>query len=891
MELIVPSPLPPGLADIVHRQTEGNPLFMTEVVRLLVDEQRLERVSPPDTQRLEMPEGVRAVIGRRLTRLSHEARELLDSASVIGVDIPLDQITGVSPRPAKETLGLLDEAARADVLIMPIRAGGAWRFKHALIREVVYSALPASERMRLHQAVAEVLEDLHRDDPDPPFAVLAHHYVEAVPTADPGHAVDYSRRAAEQATEQSAHEEAMRLYRRALSVVQERDGTRVDLLIGLGEAAARAGDVAASRAAHLEAADLADKLGLVEALALAAVGYGGRFGWLRAGNDRVLVPLLERALDALPGQDSRFRARLLARLAGARRSDLSMGRRVQLSEEALAMARRLDDPSTLLFTLISRYFSMAGPDVIDTLARLADETMSVARLTRDQEQICQAHLSVYDFLATTGASHAALRAEVEAFGALAEALRQPSILWYHSVLRTVFAINEGRLEVAERLIDEAHRLGQRTLERDAAVSTHLATFAIRREQGRLAEIADSIGRTAAEFPDYPLFVCMAAYVTSRSGAPEEARRMLDQLAEDDFGFLPRDMSWLYGMTCLAETALALGDDQRMKDIERLLRPFATCFGLAISETSSGPVSRVLGLISGATGRYDEALEHLEAARRSSAVSGLRTFEVRTSVEIAHTLLRRGRSGDPERARVEASAALALARSSGLVDTEHEARLVLAALAAEPKSVAADLGAASPTEFVREGDFWQIGEGTTFFLRHTKGLAYLALLLGSPGREHHVLDMVSVTAGHAAPAPRSVRDGDASGVRNPTGAIPDGGLDDEARRAYRDRLRELQLEHDDAESSNDAVGMEQRRWEIDALTRELGAAYGLGGRQRPEHSAAERARQSVGKAIREAIARIEREDPGLGIHLSRAVRTGVFCSYDPEPSTLRSWRLS
>ena len=132
MELIVPSPLPPGLADIVHRQTEGNPLFMTEVVRLLVDEQRLERVSPPDTQRLEMPEGVRAVIGRRLTRLSHEARELLDSASVIGVDIPLDQITGVSPRPAKETLGLLDEAARADVLIMPIRAGGAWRFKHAL---------------------------------------------------------------------------------------------------------------------------------------------------------------------------------------------------------------------------------------------------------------------------------------------------------------------------------------------------------------------------------------------------------------------------------------------------------------------------------------------------------------------------------------------------------------------------------------------------------------------------------------------------------------------------------------------------------------------------------------------------------------------------------------
>jgi predicted ATPase len=329
LERSIPNVLPAGLVDTVHRQTEGNPLFMSEVVRLLVDEQRMERFE--GRQRLEIPHGVRAVIGRRLTRLTPEARELLDRASVIGVEVPLDQLTGTRVGPAGEILALLDEAASADVLLAPVRAAGAWRFKHALVREVVYSSLPAAERMRLHLEVAEVLEELHRDDPDPPHAVIAHHYVEAVPTAEPRRGVDHSRRAAQQATEQAAHEEAMRLYRQALSITEGRDTIRVDLLIGLGEAAARAGDQVASRAAHLQAADLAEKLGLIEGLATAAVGYGGRFGWLRAGADPVLVPLLERALRALPGSDSRFRVRLLARLAGALRGDSSMDRRIRRS--------------------------------------------------------------------------------------------------------------------------------------------------------------------------------------------------------------------------------------------------------------------------------------------------------------------------------------------------------------------------------------------------------------------------------------------------------------------------------------------------------------------------------------------------------------------------------
>jgi predicted ATPase len=224
---------------------------------------------------LDLSEGVREVIGRRLSRLTDAARRLLDKASVIGVEIPLEELTGSRAAPDGETLDLLGEAARAEVLFTPARAGGAWRFKHALIREVLYRALPAHERMRLHRDAAATLQDLHRTDPDPPLASLAHHFIEAVPMVDSSVAVDHARRAAAQATAQAAHEESVRLYSRALTVATDRDALRVQILIELGEAATRAGDVRAAQKADLEAADLAEKLGQVEEPARAAGGYGG----------------------------------------------------------------------------------------------------------------------------------------------------------------------------------------------------------------------------------------------------------------------------------------------------------------------------------------------------------------------------------------------------------------------------------------------------------------------------------------------------------------------------------------------------------------------------------------------------------------------------------------
>jgi hypothetical protein len=186
-------------------------------------------------------------------------------------------------------------------------------------------------------------------------------------------------------------------------------------------------------------------------------------------------------------------------------------------------------------------------------------------------------------------------------------------------------------------------------------------------------------------------------------------------------------------------------------------------------------------------------------------------------------------------------------------------------------------------FQHEGDYWLITfEGSSTRIRDMRGMQYLGRLLSQPEREFHVLDLVLVghdTSTEAAGKRENLRmDVQASAL-----------LDEEAKQSYRRRLLEIEEDIEDARAMNDLERATQAQFERDFLVRELARAVGLGGRDRRAGSASERARVSVTRAIRSAIARIRNQHPRLGEHLTRAIRTGTYCAYLPDTRLGGTWQ--
>ena len=227
---------------------------------------------------------------------------------------------------------------------------------------------------------------------------------------------------------------------------------------------------------------------------------------------------------------------------------------------------------------------------------------------------------------------------------------------------------------------------------------------------------------------------------------------------------------------------------------------------------------------------------------------------------------------------------------------HAARTILDAIEAAPTAPSApdvvhrdaldEQSSGNLNVFRREGDYWMVSfDAQTVRVRDLKGMHYLARLLAEPGREFHVLDLVAAESGSVA------RPDSAQPAGMPGPALGDAGemLDARAKDAYRRRLAEIDDDIDQARAIGDGERAAQADAERDFLLRELSRAVGLSGRDRRAASASERARAGVTRAIRQAITRIAEHHPDLGEHLSRTIRTGTYCAYDPDPRAPADWR--
>jgi tetratricopeptide (TPR) repeat protein len=441
--------------------------------------------------------------------------------------------------------------------------------------------------------------------------------------------------------------------------------------------------------------------------------------------------------------------------------------------------------------------------------------------------------------------------------------------------RTILSLFEGRYGDAEDSIEEVLALGRRAQDLDPQVAHRLQLFALRKEQGRLEEMEEVIRRSVDEYPWYPVFRCALAHLYAEVGREHQARRAFQELAMTGFAVIPRDNQWLLAMSVLPEVAHFLRDTESAAVLHDLLVPYAELNVMFAPELVTGSVAGPLAVAAETAGRWDAAVGHFEAAIAHNSRMGALPARARAEHDYARALLVHGAARDRDRAAELVSSALATTEELGM--PALGARLV--ALRDEGF---AEESPAKPRRsvFQREGEYWSIAfEGDTFRLRDSKGLRYLAVLLGRPGREVLAIDLVS--GGPAGPGPSRE---DALSVETGGGEM----LDRQARDAYRRRLEDLQDALSEAESWGDAERASRAREEMDFLARELAAGVGLGGRPRKAPSASERARQSVTKAIKGALPRISEQSPALGAHLETTVRTGTFCSYTPDPRAPIAW---
>jgi tetratricopeptide (TPR) repeat protein len=803
----------------------------------------------------------------------------------------------IGDEPIDRVADAVDEAAIAGLLSALSGAPARFRFAHDLVRETLYDQIPTSERAHLHRLVGEVLESVHATSSDGHLAQIAFHFGQAVllgeteglatPDSLRDKAFDYARRAGIQASRSLAYEEARQHYGMALAVLEfdpEADqDRRVELLLALGDACVRSGDLDRGRVAFLDAAAIARELGSGSLFARAALGYGGRHQWVRAGNDSVLIPLLEEAITRLGHIDERLRIKLLTRLSGAWRSDPEKRMEcARLSQEAIDLARSIDDRDGLGYALAGRFWATWWPENPEERESLSGEIVAVAEAIKDDERLAEAYLVRVLSLFELGRFDD-VRQQVARLNELLRRTRQPAHLWLGPVSRVELALFEGDFGLAEELIPDEFRY-RVTPARDDVSAARMHRFLLRREQGRLAEEEQHVRSSVVEFPWYPMHRAALACLLIDLDRVDEARIVFRDLAANQFKAIYRDNEWLLGVAIAANACALLGDVKQAAVLYEQLAPFSGRHAIGHAEGTVGVVDAYLGQLAATLDRLDDAERHLAAAIAQLDEQGGRPWMAHAQHDLAVVLRRRDRAGDAEHAAELDSHALRVADELEMV-LAGEIRQSVTPVRLETTAVSAALGSGTAA-FRREGDYWLVEFGTdSFRVRDSKGMHHLARLLSSPGIELHSLDLVN--ADGTAQASNGVPNHElVLGDPSDTGPL----LDAAAKAAYRERLAAIDEEMAEAERWNDPERVALVEAERSALVRELAAAVGLGNRDRTSStSSAERGRVSVTRAIRAAMERIGEYSPALGAHLYATIRTGTYCAYVPDPRAPIDWQ--
>ncbi|WP_121162403.1 BTAD domain-containing putative transcriptional regulator [Micromonospora pisi] len=597
----------PDTVAALAERTGGNPFYVRESARLLASEGALVATS-------EVPEGVRDVLRRRLSRLPESAVAVLRLAAVAGREADVETLVEAADADEGTVLDGLEAGLVAGLLVEP--APGRVRFVHGLVRDTIYTDLSHLRRSRMHARVAACIRRLRPDD----YPALAHHYARAASSDTAGLAVDYAVRAAELAQRRYAYDAAIETLGNAVDavdgVVRDRDALRVDLLGRLLRAQARAGAVAAARDSRARAVEIAADSGRDELLVAAFTAWKVATPWLiRAYGvvDHRIVELLTRLLgrdDLDPVDRCRLLEALTNELDG---EDDPRGPAAGL--EALGISRGFDDPELRALGLAARLrtmrFDLEAPQRRDLAWELRDLATEHGLVT-------------YHWLAEQTLSQSAtalnqpeeLRASIARQEAMVSTYRLHEAIGIGLATQAALAHIAGDFTTAQRRYDEAAEQMQQQGSLHADSLRFFSTAILLTTQRRLGEYLEPIRAARGIFG--PIVDDLLALALIESGRVEEAR-------VTPFGVHSYRPDYFQSalFTVRAMVVVALGrTDLAQPVIDELLPVREQLAGFSSTAFTLRPVALTLGELFRLQGRTEEAARHFalaaEVARRWDA---------------------------------------------------------------------------------------------------------------------------------------------------------------------------------------------------------------------------------------------------------------------------------
>ena len=675
---------PPELSAAVLSATAGIPLFVQETVRSLSDSgdaSPFHKLSPAAVQPSQL---AREVLRSPLRQLEPEVVALLSSASVLGESFELTLLKHVAELDTEPLLDRLDAACQGGFVLA--EAPNRYRFRHALIRTILYDDMQPAQRTAAHRRAAELLA--RSADGDERQSEIATHYYRSREAGDPAAIARAAILAGSAAERVHASEDAATFFQWALELQPQDPGEgtreRAELLVRCGRAQRLAGREDDARRSLEAAIHLGSTHGYGDLLVKAS-------GILRPTHGTSMFPdelvrgALEQALHTAPAGPHPQSISALSQLAYTPPISLDMEASKRTSALALSLARErvaqleaaaerepalanlrkpagMDGRTSLLEALRSRMFSLSGPDDIDEQLRVCDEILTLDQPRSDVSW--RAHVArLGAFLMRGDLSSADLA--LEAAGHLGQELQLPEAAWHYDRQRAQALFCAGRLGEARSacrgLWAQAARLGLgygpelMTLLR-GAIDWEQRGAESMRAYVDVWDVKNAKAQKARSVGSY------AARMAAEAGMLDSARRSWERLAARDFADVPKEVSYLLTLGNCAITAHLLGDVQRAEILYGLLAPYPEFNTPDLILLQHGSVSRYLALLAITTGRHQQAEEHFAVALRENNRLGHQPQLARTYYDYARWLSTRNAR---TRAAGVAQQAAALAQGMGM----------------------------------------------------------------------------------------------------------------------------------------------------------------------------------------------------------------------------------